>query len=103
MRPMSLFESLDSNGKISLGSLFRKEKMNPAVSEKNLLDYAFYACPGGWSKSVGQSEKTAMEILKNCYIFEIFPSPCNDEVLSGKRGGIHGESWIPANGISLRT
>ncbi len=47
MRPMSLFESLDSNGKISLGSLFRKEKMNPAVSEKNLLDYAFYACRVG--------------------------------------------------------
>ncbi len=41
MRPMSLFESLDSNGKISLGFLFRKEKMNPGVSEKNLLDYAF--------------------------------------------------------------
>ncbi len=29
MRPMSLLESLDSNGKISLGSLFRKEKVKP--------------------------------------------------------------------------
>ncbi len=71
MRPMSLFESLDSNGKISLGFLFRKEKMNPGVSEKNLLDYAFYACRGGWLKSVGQSETTALEILKNCLLRRI--------------------------------
>ncbi len=67
MRPMSLFESLDSNGKISLGSLFRKEKVKPALCEKTLLDYAFYCCRGGWPKSVSQSEKTSMEIARNYF------------------------------------
>lgn len=67
MRPMSLYESLDSNGQISLASLFRNEKVNPAFSDKKLLDYAFYCCRGGWPKSVGQSEKVSMEIAKNYY------------------------------------
>lgn len=67
MRPMSLYESLDSNGSISLLSLFTHSKIKPASSDVSLTDYAFLACRGGWPKSVGQSEKVAMEIAKNYF------------------------------------
>lgn len=67
MRPMSLFESLDSNGAISLNSLFKGEKVAPAICNKKLIDYAQYACRGGWPKSVGMSEKVSIEIARNYY------------------------------------
>ncbi|MDD6302176.1 MAG: DUF4143 domain-containing protein [Bacillales bacterium] len=67
MRPMSLYESLDSNGTISLNSLFNGEKVAPAVCDKKLIDYAQYACRGGWPKSVGVSEKVSIEIVRNYY------------------------------------
>ena len=67
MRPMSLFESLDSNGAISLNSLFKGEKVASAVCNKKLIDYAQYACRGGWPKSVGMSEKVSIEIARNYY------------------------------------
>ncbi len=38
MRPMSLYESLDSNGKISLKSLFNKEIVKPVICYKNIFD-----------------------------------------------------------------
>ncbi|MGN1399086.1 MAG: ATP-binding protein [Erysipelotrichaceae bacterium] len=67
MRPMSLYESLDSNGAISLNSLFSGEKVEPAVCDKKLIDYAQYACRGGWPKSIGVSEKVSIEIVRNYY------------------------------------
>ncbi len=67
MRPMSLFESLDSNGEISLNELFNHQKVRPAKCDKDLVDYARYACRGGWPKSIGQSESTSIEIVKNYY------------------------------------
>ena len=67
MRPMSLYESLDSNGAISLESLFKKDKIAPSISNVSLEDYTFLACRGGWPKSIGQNEKVAMEISINYY------------------------------------
>lgn len=67
MRPMSLYESKDSNGSISLSKLFNQEKVNASKSDKNLLDYAFLSCRGGWPKSVNQEKKVALNIAKNYY------------------------------------
>lgn len=67
MRPMSLYESLDSNGAISLNSLFNGEKVAPAICDKKLIDYAHFACRGGWPKSIGLSEKVSIEIVRNYY------------------------------------
>ena len=67
MRPMTLFESLDSNGIISLAKLFNNENVSAGFSKKTLLDYAFLTCRGGWPKVIGQNEKVALEIAKNYY------------------------------------
>lgn len=61
MRPMTLFESGESNGKVSLGNLFANP---PKILEKNelkLQDIAFLICRGGWPMAVGLPEEAALE------------------------------------------
>lgn len=53
MRPMSLFESMESNGQISLGALFDgKQTDHGAVSALTIEDIAFVLCRGGWPASI---------------------------------------------------
>ncbi len=59
LRPMSLYESDESNGKISLKSLFESEEI-VCTSDKTILDYAFFICRGGWPLSLGQKESVAL-------------------------------------------
>jgi predicted AAA+ superfamily ATPase len=60
MRPMSLFESLDSDGSVSLRGLFEGDDDIFGQSEKSLKDVAFWIMRGGWPESVGKSEKVAV-------------------------------------------
>jgi predicted AAA+ superfamily ATPase len=52
MRPMSLFESLESNGKISLKSLFDGITDCDCVSHLTIEGLASALCRGGWPASV---------------------------------------------------
>ena len=67
MRPMSLFESKDSAGKVSLNGLF-SGKFSACSIEKKLNDYAFLIARGGWPASVGKTKKVALAQAKNFYI-----------------------------------
>lgn len=60
MRPMSLYESNDSNGSVSLRALFSKENDINGMSEHSLDDIAFLVCRGGWPKAIGKSKKIAL-------------------------------------------
>ena len=59
MRPMSLYESKDSKGNVSLRDLFDDKELS-AVDETSLEEIAFLICRGGWPKSVGLDEKPAL-------------------------------------------
>lgn len=59
MRPMSLFESGESSGAISLKELFDGKNIG-AQDNHTLEDIAFLICRGGWPRSVGLSEKNAL-------------------------------------------
>lgn len=61
MRPMSLYESGDSNGSVSLADLFSGNTNVSGISKKGLLDIAFMLCRGGWPKAIGQTEKVALQ------------------------------------------
>ncbi len=72
MRPMSLFESGESNGLFSLRQLFESgfdtsktesEYSNPV----NLADIAFCLCRGGWPISVKAEREYAINVTKNYY------------------------------------
>ena len=60
MRPMTLYESGDSNGTVSINDLFTEKKEIAVKSELTILQLAFLVCRGGWPKSLGQSEKIAL-------------------------------------------
>jgi predicted AAA+ superfamily ATPase len=66
MRPMSLFESLESNGQISLGALFNgKQKETEAISDLTIEQIAFLICRGGWPASIGQEKETALRMARD--------------------------------------
>lgn len=69
MRTMSLFESLESNGLISLRELFENKDLNVvSANEKiNLEDIAFLICRGGWPLSLMGDKDVALDITKNYY------------------------------------
>lgn len=52
MRPMSLFESGDSSGSVSLSALFKGERLKPVKSNLSINDIARLICRGGWPESV---------------------------------------------------
>ena len=59
MRPMSLYESKESIGKVSLAELFKGENIS-SINETDLEEIAFLICRGGWPKSIGLDEKPAL-------------------------------------------
>lgn len=59
MRPMSLFESRDSSGEVSLKNLFEGENIT-AVDETSFEKIAFLICRGGWPRAIGLDEKPAL-------------------------------------------
>jgi len=63
MRPMSLFESLESNGSVSLADLFNSADIEGTSSLK-IEDLAFVMMRGGWPASVGNNEN-AMDYAKD--------------------------------------
>ena len=61
MRPMTLFESGESNGKVSLGNLFTAPEKILEKNDLKLQDIAFLICRGGWPMAVGLPEEAALE------------------------------------------
>lgn len=60
MRTMSLWESGDSNGKISLGALFAGERQECAC-QGELEEVARLCCRGGWPRAIFQEPDIALE------------------------------------------
>lgn len=52
MRPMSLFESGESNGEVSLGALFDGLDNISSTSKVSIPDFAHLVCRGGWPEAV---------------------------------------------------
>lgn len=60
MRPMTLWESGDSNGKVSLGDLFDGQKDIAGMSSIDIIHLAYLICRGGWPKSIHPNEKVSL-------------------------------------------
>lgn len=60
MRPMTLWESGDSNGQVSLGDIFANKNNVVGVCDKELSDIAWLICRGGWPRAINQDKKTAL-------------------------------------------
>ena len=60
MRTMMLYESLDSNGDISLKSLFDGTTDGDGMSTLSIERLAFVLTRGGWPASIGDKEPVAL-------------------------------------------
>lgn len=67
MRTMSLFESRDSNGSVSLKGLFDGSAIASSTSELDINRYAFLVCRGGWPSTVDRKEKIALQQAFNYF------------------------------------
>ncbi len=67
MRPMSLFESDDSNGSIALHDLFSEQGDIAAKSMIDIRQLAYLICRGGWPKALDQSDKIALRQARDYY------------------------------------
>lgn len=69
MRTMSLFESKESLGIVSLRSLFENNEFFPHPNQEQTLEKtAFQICRGGWPLSVlSQEESTALDVTNSYY------------------------------------
>lgn len=64
MRPMSLYESGDSNGAVSLKELFDGAKRVSGTAELKLEDVAYFCARGGWPESVVKTPKNPASIAR---------------------------------------
>ncbi len=78
MYPMSLFESLESNGSISLRRLFDEPDYNidGEMSQLSIEQLIFAACRGGWPASLDEMSTKAKLLIIKDYIYEI----CNSDI-----------------------
>jgi predicted AAA+ superfamily ATPase len=68
MRPMSLWESGESSGKVSLSELLLSPEVIAADNKLQLRDLAFLVCRGGWPKAVSkQTERAALMQAKEYF------------------------------------
>ena len=76
MYPMSLFESMESNGKISLDTLFQNPEadIDGIPSELSLEGLVFAACRGGWPSSLSKETDKAMLFEARNYVANICDS-----------------------------
>ncbi len=88
MRPMSLWESQESKGSVSLSALFDgKEDEFPwdINQDFSLEDVAYLLCRGGWPISVRAPRDIALEVTKNywngLFVFE----DCENERFRNKK------------------
>lgn len=66
MRPMSLWESKESRGQVSLKALFDgTQEMGLFENPLTLKDLAFVMCRGGWPGTISMDKEDALEVAVN--------------------------------------
>ena len=77
MYPMSLYESGESNGKISLSDLFKnKELPDDCMSDLTIDEIIMAACRGGWPSIMNKKTDRAKLMVSGSY----FDSLCRDDI-----------------------
>lgn len=61
MRPMSLYESGESTGEVSLKEMFNQPEQLSATNKLNIDDLAFLICRGGWPETADMDKDVALD------------------------------------------
>ncbi|MDR3292480.1 MAG: DUF4143 domain-containing protein [Clostridiales bacterium] len=65
MLTMSLWESKESTGEVSLGELFKGKKSISGANDYTLGKIAYLVCRGGWPDSVGKTAEKALSAARD--------------------------------------
>ena len=76
MRPMSLYESGESTGTVSLKSMFDGEILEPQRSSLDIEELAFLTCRGGWPWATVVSREVALD-----QAFDYYDSVVNYDIV----------------------
>ncbi len=79
MRTMSLYESKESNGSVSLKSLFTGNTQVHSHSTLTIKDIAYLVCRGGWPQAIGSSQSSALLIARQ-YVKSIYNNDFSKEI-----------------------
>ena len=75
MRPMSLWESGESNGMLSLESLFEGVAQDVAAAEMDVERMAYLVCRGGWPQTLKMKDRASLLQARN-YVDAV----CNSDI-----------------------
>ena len=75
MRPMSLWESGESNGMLSLESLFAGTAQDIAAAEMDMERMAYLVCRGGWPQTLKMKDRASLLQARN-YVDAV----CNSDI-----------------------
>ena len=75
MRPMSLWESGESNGMLSLESLFEGVAQDVAAAEMDVERMAYLICRGGWPQTLKMKDRASLLQARN-YVDAV----CNSDI-----------------------
>ena len=78
MYPMSLYESEESNGKVSLSELFNNKKLDFIKSDLSINDLIFAICRGGWPNSLEKKSANAKLAIARDLFYQI----CHKDISS---------------------
>ena len=83
MRTMSLKESKDSDGSVSLKDLFSGKSISPGESNASLEEIAYLICRGGWPTAVtAEKESVALRQANNYFNAIIYQEDIDSEAFS---------------------
>ncbi len=78
MYPMSLYESNESSGEISLIELFSKKNMNFVESKLSIDELIFAICRGGWPRALlNKTQESQLEIAN-----DLFYQTCHRDIFN---------------------
>ncbi len=91
MHTMSLFESRESNGAVSLRALFDGAEDAASVADFDIEHIAFAVCRGGWPEAAVEKDKTVALGMARDYVTELLDSDI-EEIDGVKRN----KTWMRA-------
>ena len=89
MRTMSLYESGESTGQVSLSSLFDGSQDVAGIGNLDIEDIAFVTCRGGWPEAVTEPDDDAALGMARDYVAELL-----DSDIDGMDGVRRNKTWM---------
>lgn len=103
MRPMSLWESGESTGEVSIASLFRGDSDVEGYNKLDIEEVAYLVCRGGWPSSTDKNRRAALHLAYDYYdaVVKFDVSRVDEVSRSGERTRLLLRSYARSQGAQV--